>query len=208
MTAADGSQMSSLRRETRQAHERIDIDIRRGDWLRSPSAYAAFLERNLRFQRIVEAAVAPVALRLEGLGYADRRRTPLLENDLAALAGAGVLPEPEEQPSVPTPELLVNGPGEAFGCLYVIEGAMLGGTVLARWIESRLGYDRGFGASSFAARHGGPMRRWRAFGALVEARVASVPGDRVPMIAAAQTTFAVHRAVVVPESLPAEALTV
>jgi heme oxygenase len=199
--------MLSLRTATRDAHESIDTDMRRGDWLRSPSSYAGFLERNLRFHRIVEAAVAPVALRLEGLGYADRRRSPLLQDDLDALARAGVFPGPKEQPSVRVPPLLINGPGAAFGCLYVIEGAMLGGTVLAQWIESRLGYDRGFGASSFAAHRGTTMKRWRAFGALVEARVASVSGDRVLMLTAAQTTFAVHRAVVVNQALAAEALT-
>jgi heme oxygenase len=199
--------MMSLRRATRDAHESIDTDMRRGDWLRSPPSYAAFLERNLRFHRAVEAALAPLAPRLEALGYADRRRSPLLEDDLVALTRAGVFPNVEEQPSARVPPLLVNGPGAAFGCLYVIEGALLGATVLAQWIESRLGYDRSFGASSFAAPPGTTMKRWRAFGALVEARVASVPGDRALMLAAAHTTFAVHRAIVVDEWRAAEVLT-
>jgi heme oxygenase (biliverdin-IX-beta and delta-forming) len=207
MHPASGPQMLSLRRATQDAHEGIDADIRRGDWLGSPSSYAAFLERNLRFHRIVEAAVAPVALRLEGLGYDGRRRSPLLEDDLGALMRAGVFPGAAESPSVRVPPLRISGPGAAFGCLYVIEGAMLGGTVLARWIESRLGYNRSFGASSFAARRGTTMKRWRAFGALVEARAASVSSDRALMLTAAQSTFAVHRAVVVNRSVTAEALT-
>jgi heme oxygenase len=199
--------MMSLRRATEDAHQTIDSDMRRGDWLSSPSSYAAFLCRTLRFNRIVEAAVAPVAQRIEGLGYADRRRSPLLERDLSALARAGVFPILEEEHSVQVPPLVIDGPGAALGCLYVIEGSTLGGTVLARWIESRLGYDGGFGAVSFAARPGVTMRQWRAFGALVEARVASVPVDRASMIALAQATFALHRAVVVNDSLLAEALT-
>jgi len=199
--------MMSLRRATQDAHKSIDSDMRRGNWLSSPSSYAAFLSRTLRFSRIVEAAVAPVAQRIEGLGYADRRRSPLLEGDLAALARAGVFPSLEEGHSARVPPLVVNGPGAALGCLYVIEGSTLGGMVLARWIKSRLGYHGGSGASSFAAHPGATMNQWRAFGALVDARVASVPADRAPMIALAQTTFAVYRAVVANESLVAETLT-
>jgi heme oxygenase len=207
MSPASEPAMMTLRRATEDAHKGIDSDMRRANWLNSPSAYAAFLGRTLRFHRIVEAAVAPVAGRIEGLGYADRRRSSLLEGDLAALAHAGVFPSLEERHSVRVPPLVVDGPGAAFGCLYVVEGATLGGMVLARWIKSRLGYDGGFGAVSFAAHPGGAMRQWRAFGALVEARVASVPADSAVMIALAQTTFAVHRAVVVNASLVAEAVT-
>jgi heme oxygenase len=201
------SGMLSLRHATHDAHVSIDADLRQGNWLRSPTSYAGFLDRTLRFHRIVESALAPVLGQIEDLGYVDRRRSPLLEEDLATLARVGVLPDLEQEHSVRAPPLLIDGAGAALGCLYVIEGAQLGATVLARWIETRLGYDRDFGASGFAARPGTTMSRWRAFGALVEARLASVPGDRVLMLAAAQTTFAVHRAVVVDVLLTAEALT-
>jgi heme oxygenase len=198
--------MTSLRSATRKAHESVDSDMRRGNWLNSPSLYAAFLERTLRFHRIVETAVAPVAWRIDGLDYAERRRSPLLENDLAALARAGVLPSPRREDYVRAPPLLVSGAGAALGCLYVVEGATLGATVLARWIASRLGYDRGFGASSFAAYPGVTMSRWRAFAAVVEDRATSAPDERAPMIALARATFAVYHVVVVDQSLAAEAL--
>jgi heme oxygenase len=206
MTTAGGPGMLSLRLATQDAHHRTDSDIGRGNWLDSPSAYAAFLDRTLRFHRIVEQAVAPVALRIEGLEYEQRRRSPLLELDLAALARVGVLPgfEPEESP--PAPLLLIDGPGEALGCLYVVEGATLGGRVLSRWIEGRLGYDRDSGASSFAAYQDATVSRWQSFAALVEARLASVPKDRVLMCAVAQRTFAIHHAVVVQACLAAEAI--
>jgi heme oxygenase (biliverdin-IX-beta and delta-forming) len=206
MRPASGSAMTSLRRATREAHEGVDSDMRRGNWLSSPSLYAAFLDRTLRFHRIVETAVAPVARRIAGLDYANRRRSPLLENDLAALARAGVFPSPRVEDGAPAPPLLIGGTGAALGCLYVVEGATLGGAVLARWIESRLGYDRGFGASSFAAQPGVTMSRWRAFGAVVEDRVTSVPDDRASMISVARATFAIHHVVVVKESLAAEVL--
>jgi heme oxygenase len=188
--------MMSLREATQDAHRRTDDAMRRGNWLSSPSSYAAFLDRTLRFHRIVEAAVAPVAPAIDGLDYAQRRRSPLLESDLAALASAGVIPSPEAVRSEWTPPLLIPGPGAALGCLYVVEGATLGATVLARWIEQHLGYDRGFGASSFVPRPDGTMSRWRAFGALVDNWAASVPEDRPVMVAAARTTFAVHDSVV------------
>jgi heme oxygenase len=198
--------MLALRRSTRDAHRRTDRDIGRADWLSSPSAYAAFLDRTLRFHRIVEAAVAPVALRIEGLDYAERRHSRWLEADLDALARVGVLPSSPTEQAVRSPPLLIDGPGAALGCLYVVEGSTLGGRVLARWIESRLGYGRGSGASSFDAYHDATMTRWRAFGALVEARLASVPKDRGLMLALARRTFALHRAVVVEASLAAESV--
>jgi heme oxygenase len=198
--------MTSLRHATREAHQSVDSDMRQGNWLNSPSLYATFLDRTLRFHRIVETAVTPVAWRIDGLDYADRRRSPLLEHDLAALARAGVVPIPRTQDCVQAAPLLINGAGAALGCLYVVEGATLGGAVLARWIESRLGYDRGFGASSFAAYPGVTMSRWRAFAAVVEDRLTSAPDERARMISVARATFALHQVVVVNPSLAAETL--
>jgi heme oxygenase len=159
----------------------------------------------LRFHRLVEAAVAPAAASIEGLEYQQRRRSPLLENDLSTLTHEGVVPDPVTPRVWPAPSLLVTGPGAALGCLYVVEGSTLGGRVLARWITGRLGYERHRGASGFAADARGTAQRWRAFGAVVEAWIARAPEDLSPMVASAQATFAVHRAVVAAASPRAEA---
>ncbi len=148
--------------------------------------------------------MTPVAVQIEGLEYAQRRHIPWLQADLAALARVGVFPGVPSEPSAPAPPLVIDGPGAALGCLYVVEGARLGARVLARRIQSRLGYDGDCGASSFAPHQGATTIRWRAFGALVEARLAYVPDDLVVMVALAQRTFALHRAVVVEECLAAE----
>ena len=196
MSMAVGSRMASLRAATRDVHERTDAAMRRGDWLVSPVAYATFLNRTLRFHRLVEAAVAPVVAEIEGLEYEHRRRSPLVEADLAALAARGVLPDATDGPTRPPPPLLVDEPAAVLGCLYVIEGSTLGSKVLAQWIERRLGYDHAYGASSFAPYGTATQARWRSFGALVESLVAATPDDLRPMLAAAEATFAVHEAIV------------
>jgi heme oxygenase len=193
--------MSSLRSATRDAHRRTDADIRRADWLSSPRSYADFLTRTWRFQLLVDAAVAPLVPLIDGLEYTAGRRADLLESDLAALASTGVRANISDEPPGASASLLIGDPAEALGCLYVVEGSTLGGWVLAKWIQRRLGYDRTRGASNFAPDHtqDATVRRWQNFGALVERWLASAPTDLDPMLMAASATFAVHHAVVLNE---------
>jgi heme oxygenase len=136
---------------------------------------------------------APLELRLlrshawpgVGLAYGDRHKTPQLSQDLAAL---GVTPEELEQTPMchGLPDL--RTPARLFGCLYVIEGATLGGQIVTRHLQARLGVTPRCGGAFFSgyAEHTGS--HWKAFGAHLSA-FAQASGAEDEIVAGAHETF-------------------
>jgi heme oxygenase len=90
---------------------------------------------------------------------------PLIEVDLAELGGdPDVLPLAQRLPAVASVH-------DALGVQYVLEGATLGGAVIAQLARRKLGV----GAAFFGAYGKEKARRWREFGAMVERRGAAAP---------------------------------
>lgn len=136
---------------------------------------------------------APLELRLlrsqawQGaeLAYGDRRKTPHLSQDLAAL---GVTPEELDQTPLcqALPDLRTTA--RLFGCLYVIEGATLGGQIITRHLQASLGVTPQSGGAFFSgyAEHTGS--RWKAFGVHLTA-FALASGAEDEIVAGANETF-------------------
>lgn len=149
------SALVELKAATARHHERLErrVDIERH--LRSRQHFRALLERFYGFHRPVEAVLAPFA-------GPFTPRYPALERDIAALGGdVEALPVATRLPRVETVH-------DALGVLYVLEGSALGGAVIGKLVETRLGIT-----SAFFARRG-VAPRWKAFGEHVE-RHAPVP---------------------------------
>lgn len=113
-------------------------------------------------------------------------RTGRLERDLAALGDPAEaiarLPRCRDLPAV-------RGAADAAGCLYVLEGSQLGGQVIARELERRLGIGPDSGGSFFAGDGAtGTAARWRQVLAWIEA-VAAAPPEADAVVAAARETF-------------------
>ena len=186
-----------LRHETRSLHDQLERHPRLAplttDAL-SREAYGELLERLLGFYEPLEARLAtqeaPVAL-------ADRWKTPLLVRDLHALGRSpAALPRCAALPEVCSAE-------HVLGCLYVLEGATLGGAVIRRHLARNLGVTPEAGGAFYASygANVGPM--WKAFCAGVEAyevgrwRPAMRRQDRAPtdaraadaVVGAARATF-------------------
>ena len=94
------------------------------------------------------------------------RKTALHIDDLKALGA--------------TPDFLARAPlcrelpdvassARLFGCLYVIEGATLGGQVITRHLHTHLGLTPACGASFFSGYGAQTGSRWKAVGALLNA---------------------------------------
>ena len=108
-------------------------------------------------------------------------RAPLLMADLAVLGMS-----PIARDDVPLPEIRTLS--EFAGRLYVVEGAALGGQILARQLADKWAFDRDSGAAFFSG--SGPIetgRRWARVLTWLE-RAASVADSR-DMAVAASTTF-------------------
>jgi heme oxygenase len=116
------SARDALRTATADAHERVDALFSRFD-LSSGDGYRLFLTAQAAAHLPVEAALDAAGAALLMPDWPQRRRSHLLEADLAELGAA--TPAPVDPPSLAGPEALI-------GALYVLEGSRLGGAVLKR----------------------------------------------------------------------------
>ncbi|WP_143061910.1 biliverdin-producing heme oxygenase [Faunimonas pinastri] len=87
----------------------------------------------LRFRSLhdgAERVLSPLLGGMEGLRYAERRKTPYLDADIRTLGGVVAA-------SAPYSPFTVRSEGEALGLLYVLEGSTLGGRVIFREMTRR-----------------------------------------------------------------------
>ncbi|HKH70043.1 MAG TPA: biliverdin-producing heme oxygenase [Vicinamibacterales bacterium] len=154
-----------LKRTTAAVHRRLetqlglldpDLDIRR---------YRRVLEIFYGFYGPLEITVTRLAALAPPLEFSLRVRSGLIERDLLALgvvpAEITELPQCADVPALSTFEDLA-------GCLYVLEGACLGGQMLAPLLHRRLGITKGNGASFFAGDEERTMARWTVVVAWLE----------------------------------------
>jgi heme oxygenase len=176
-----GSIHERLRRATAEQHRRLDQGLRYvlSDRL-SPHRYVKLLAAFFGFYLPLEESLAQWEAASPPLGLSTIRRSALLQQDLRALGSTC-----EHVPicsDVPT----FGRVGEIAGAIYVVEGATLGGQVIARGMMQRLGLGRENGAAFFAG--DGPLTavRWREVLAWLENRD---PGEGVHLIDGACRTF-------------------
>ncbi|QJW92962.1 bacteriophytochrome heme oxygenase BphO [Frigoriglobus tundricola] len=171
-----------LRSETRSEHDAVEAALDLGGLTRE--RYDHFLKRFFGFYRPIEDAIGSVGGWADrGLDLERRRKAPLLEADLRALG----VDAPDRLPVCPDPPRL-DTPAACFGCLYVLEGATLGGQVISRHISGTLGIGSETGGRFFHGYGERTGEMWRSFGtALVAFAATREIEDRV--VAAARETF-------------------
>jgi heme oxygenase len=180
----------TLKRGTREAHLRLERSVpifRPGLTL---AVYRAYLARLLGFYAPVEATLAGHPWASAGLDFRPRRKAALLTADLDCL-GLDV----DVQASLPRCDKLPPLPAlpEALGCAYVLEGATLGGRVLARLVSAALGLGRARGCAFLLAYGDETDAMWEAFGARLEAALADDAAERRALSAARETFTRLHR---------------
>jgi heme oxygenase len=183
-TALDVRPLSlALRDVTGELHRRLERALPLTDVGLTLDAYRVVVEAFFGFYAPLEAHLAVVAgtsaetVPMRGRGKLGRLRADLRalgssDADVETLPRCGYVPE--------TASL-----ARAMGCLYVVEGATLGGRVIVRALRDHLGIDRATGAAFFDG-YGvetGPM--WREFVTHMDAS----PWPRGETAAAAIETF-------------------
>lgn len=123
--------------------------------------YRQFVGRFFGFYEPLEARLmASPHWRPLAFDYAARQKTPRLAQDLLALGGTAqalaATPRCSELPAFDTPEQLL-------GCLYVIEGATLGGRSITRHLQTQLGLTPESGVAFFDGYGAQTGLRWKAF---------------------------------------------
>ena len=172
-----------LKRETSPQHTAIERQIDLRHVCGSRSAYTQHLARLYGFYRPLEKALwRTSAVREAGLGE-ERRKTPLLLDDLRALRAAPLAALPLCEALPPVAE-----DAQALGCLYVLEGASLGGRVITRLVRERLGIGPGDGGAFFHGYGEATGAMWDSFRASLDAYARS-PERQEAVIGAARATF-------------------
>ena len=151
------SNVSRLRPQLRQAtarlHHRVEDQLQLLDAELSLERYSRILEVFLGFYAPVEAGLFAGP----SLEVSLRDRSELLRCDLVALGRSrrdvANLPRCTELPRLASVE-------DAAGCLYVVEGACLGGQVVARAVNRRLGISIESGGSFFVGDGNKTSLRW------------------------------------------------
>jgi heme oxygenase (biliverdin-IX-beta and delta-forming) len=149
--------LDKLKQSTHIHHERASksIDILH-DHL-SIEEYRDILQKLWGFYHPLEALIANrIEWPLSLLNFDRRKKIPLLEYDLHILGSPSVLPICTE-----LPELIDFA--HVLGCLYVLEGATLGGQIIAGHIRQRLGLDQTNGCSYFCSYGTETNDMWNAF---------------------------------------------
>jgi heme oxygenase len=179
------SAIAGLRSATWPSHQglekRLDVKAR----FSKADAYRAHLEKMWGFCAPIEALLRPESFGGSLPDYETRRKLPLLAHDLTALGA-----RPGDIASLPRCEAVPDtaDPAAAFGCVYVLEGATLGGRTLLPMVESRLGFTAGRGASYLASYGDDVGRMWRHFGTALDAWCVA-PERRLRATRAAVGTF-------------------
>jgi heme oxygenase len=164
-------------------HDEIEAGAAMPDGILSLADYASALGRfHAVFAPVEDNLAAFNAWPEWGIDLAGHRRTPALRADLAALGF-----DHAAMPLLVTPKL--DNFAAALGALYVLEGSALGGKVILRALEARLGPQIA-GATAF---FGGAGRQgalpWPAFKARLDAFGHGRPASQVRSIAGAMAVF-------------------
>lgn len=179
--------LHALKRETWPLHERLERRLNLLGPAFTAERYVGLIIDFWGFYSPLESRLANLPGLREWMPDLERRfKTPQLEADLANLG----IP-PETFASIPLCAELppLQGMAQALGCLYVLEGATLGGQVVSRHLRRSLGFEADNGASFFQGYGDRTGTMWRIFGERLAA-VESVLGPiEAEMTDAARATF-------------------
>ena len=181
------SLLQRLRGETAPLHAAVEQRVRILDADAHAGTYRDYLAALLGFHRPLEARIRDA----EGIdGFLCRFtpvwKTPVLASDLRALGvGDAAVAAMRDCRSVPAQRT----PAFTLGCMYVLEGATLGGRVIHHQLSRRMP-DTMARASSYLRVYGdATVASWRAFTAALEDHAAGEP-QQAEAVAGATATFA------------------
>ncbi len=156
--------LDRLRDETRDLHQHVERALDMDAVCADLSAYRGFLSRALGYYTPIEMLLARFAWQAAGLEFTPRRKVPLLLADLRALGVDTTQQDHGRCKALPVPVSIAG----AFGVMYVLEGATLGGQLMLRKVQAGLGLSPTQGA---AFHHGYGFEngsQWHAFRACAE----------------------------------------
>jgi len=154
--------LKRLRSETADQHAAMESLLPLLDPTMPVSRYCNLLAKFYGYYSPLEDRLRATKLWMDsGYDWAARIKTPSLEADLLVLGEFPLLlPRCEALPVLTTlPQVL--------GCLYVMEGATLGGQIITKHLQANLGLTPDSGAEFFSGYGDQTRQRWQEFGILL-----------------------------------------
>ena len=157
--------LARLRKHTQVIHRRLESHLPVLDPDFALADYRDLLQTFSGFYSPLEEALGAVLVSVPEFSFEARRKVTLLEQDLAFYGvpydvsqdRLATIPQCSDLPAT----LLVP---QALGCLYVLEGATLGGKIISRHLHSTLGLDAATGAAFYHCYGSDAGHMWRTFG--------------------------------------------
>jgi heme oxygenase len=179
--------LARLRAGTREKHQRLEQVVDLPTRLSSETAYRGLLEAFYGLYRPLETRLAEhPELGASGLASERLHKHKLLEQDLLSLGdSADVIASLRTCPKLPNLQNLFS----AAGCLYVLEGATLGGQIVRREVDSRLNLTRDSGCLFFDCYGHRVREMWSGFCTDLDALAVDNPDNSDDIVEGACETF-------------------
>lgn len=181
------SLLTLLRAKTGAAHQAIEQALALTDPSLTQIKYLHRIKQFYSFYKPLESRLLDLSSEISPwLDIRNRQKTAFLEADLRSMG--------QSMPSIGEPLALctalpqLNSPAECFGCLYVLEGATLGGVVISNHIRETLGVTPETGGLFFHGYGERTGEMWREFRAAMSAFDAQTH-QQDQVIIAARATF-------------------
>lgn len=177
--------LDTIKTETRAWHDKVE-ELAASDHIMDGTFtyddYSALIARHYVMHNALEPKLADffATTSIPGINFEERRKLALLQKDMQEIQGD--IPE-----GTFVPEVEVTTPAQALGCMYVLEGSSLGGSV----IKKQLGKNSNFADTNFhffGCYGENTGRLWKEFRDVVLTTV-DTPEKENEMLQAALTTF-------------------
>jgi len=171
---------TKIKDATKTAHQQLEgVVVRRLKTIGNKEDYAIFLKHFYAYFHAVERTIAPYITTAILPDYKERRNAAYLRDDIESLGYTL-----DQLPTAQAPE--VKNIPEALGALYVLEGSIMGGSIIVKMLE-KSGITEGI--SFFSGYGEATGEKWTAFIEVLN-RLASQPREEELAIRAANATFA------------------
>jgi heme oxygenase (biliverdin-IX-beta and delta-forming) len=170
---------TTIKEATKQAHQELEKKVvLKLKAIRSDADYADLLKHFYAYFNKVEKAIAPFITSELLSDYAERRNSSYIKKDIEEL-GSNINELPEANAPVVTNTL------QALGALYVMEGSIMGGSIIVQMLAK---YGITKGVSFFSGYGEATGQMWGKFVAVMNAQ-ANNPKQENDVINTANETF-------------------
>lgn len=153
--------LAKLKEATKIQHQQLEMTVDIMNNALNLNDYEKLLRKFYGFYASVEPQIfSNINLRQISFNYEERLKLPLLERDLQILNGADF--------EVKTLEICGDTPNlsrfaQVIGCMYVLEGATLGGQIIGRHLREKLNLSPANGAAFFNSYGERVGQMWKSF---------------------------------------------